>query len=649
MPDFTFTSPDGKNYTVTGPEGATKEQAFQILQGQLSSGTAKSEDTSRTPESAAGFVTGNLAKGAVESVSSIAEKAQDVLDAPAKTINYLADKFGKGAAKNNAQAPELGKATPISPESSQAALNKAAPNLMESAEPKTPSEKYAAAALQALPSAIGGEGTLAQRAIGAVAAGVGSQAGQDIGGSAGAAVGGVAGALVGGGVSGVLGKPSEKLTEAAEQAQRSGIPLNVGEESGSKTVKQIGKIVDNVLPAASYKEKVTQTAAGINSISKIANRISQDPDTAEQLGTKLQSALKNTVNNIAQMRSQKATVEYGAVKQLAQNRPIIAYDNTVSELDKIISETKDVPSGESKRIFNQASDIRNQLSLNGKARTFGVDTAMKTRSAWSAASYGTGNIFTDVDPNLSRRFAARLSSAINKDFEAASTANTPIAQALAKANKSYANFSRSIDQVKKSALGNLLGEDTVDAAFSGHTASSIAPEKMADKFMSMKPSESKTVTAILQQHSPQVLQDTKAYVLRDLLQKSAGDTTRGELPMSFPKFLQQYKKIQPKMREMGFSDKDLADIKDTVDTMGRASDRVGGNPSGTAQSIQLSAMAVQPHLIPFYIAAQALLTPNGRALLKRAYRGSQATKYQATRALMATYVQNKAQGNQAQQ
>ena len=35
MPDFEFTSPEGKKYTVTGPEGATPEQAFQMLQTQL--------------------------------------------------------------------------------------------------------------------------------------------------------------------------------------------------------------------------------------------------------------------------------------------------------------------------------------------------------------------------------------------------------------------------------------------------------------------------------------------------------------------------------------------------------------------------------------------------------------------------------------
>lgn len=35
MPSFKFTSPEGKSYTVDGPEGATKEQAFGILQQRL--------------------------------------------------------------------------------------------------------------------------------------------------------------------------------------------------------------------------------------------------------------------------------------------------------------------------------------------------------------------------------------------------------------------------------------------------------------------------------------------------------------------------------------------------------------------------------------------------------------------------------------
>jgi len=108
--------------------------------------------------------------------------------------------------------------------------------------------------------------------------------------------------------------------------------------------------------------------------------------------------------------------------------------------------------------------------------------------------------------------------------------------------------------------------------------------------------------------------------------------------------------MAPKLKEMGFTQKELADIKDVTDTMSRASDRVGVNPSGTAQALQVGAALTHPHVvIPAYIAAKALLTPGGRALLKRAYSGSKSASELASKALMATYVEQKAQGDGQQQ
>jgi hypothetical protein len=43
MPAFQFTSPDGKKYIINGPEGSTQEQAFQILQQQMSAGKVQPE------------------------------------------------------------------------------------------------------------------------------------------------------------------------------------------------------------------------------------------------------------------------------------------------------------------------------------------------------------------------------------------------------------------------------------------------------------------------------------------------------------------------------------------------------------------------------------------------------------------------------
>jgi len=46
VPSFTFTSPEGQKYTVNGPDGATQEQAFAILQGQIGGKKSESQESS---------------------------------------------------------------------------------------------------------------------------------------------------------------------------------------------------------------------------------------------------------------------------------------------------------------------------------------------------------------------------------------------------------------------------------------------------------------------------------------------------------------------------------------------------------------------------------------------------------------------------
>lgn len=651
MPDFTFTSPEGKSYTVTGPEGATKEQAFGILQQQLDAGTVKPDSEGRSATDYAKFGASNIAKGVIEAVQPLAEKGQELLDLPGKAVSALADVFGGGKPPVRAgEVPSLGKATPLTAEATKEAVQKAAPGLEEAAAPKTTSEKYAAAALQALPTAVGGEGTLAAKALRAAGAGVGGKLGSEYLGTA----GGIAGAIVGGGAGGIVSREmnaAKAATEAAKQSEKTGIPLTLGQESGNKTLIATENIIGkSVLGAGtSYADKVKQTTAGVQAVSKLADQFSKDPENAEDLGRKLQTALMSTVQKYDQLRSADAARDYGEVRRLAQDRPVIQYGNTVNALNKIIEETRNVPSGESKKIYNQALAMRDDLVLGGKARTFTVDDAMRTRRTWGAAARGTGNVFVDVDPNLSRQFAGRLFGAINDDFAKASEGGTPIAQSLAKANKRYADYSRSIDFVRKSALGSLVGEDVVDAAFSGAQGTVKAPEMMAHRFMNLQPSQARQVSNILRRNNPQVLEDTKAYVLRDMLEKSSS-TVPGTTPMSFDRFLTQYKKIESKLKDMGFTQSELKDIRDVTDTMARAADKAGSNPSGTAQALQFAALATHPaFIVPNYVAAKALLTPQGRNLLRRAYGGtSRAMTYQAGRSLMALYLEDRAGRGQAQ-
>lgn len=56
MPTFEFTSPEGKKYSVDGPPGATKEQAFAILQQQLGAAPASAAPTTAAPGESHGLL-----------------------------------------------------------------------------------------------------------------------------------------------------------------------------------------------------------------------------------------------------------------------------------------------------------------------------------------------------------------------------------------------------------------------------------------------------------------------------------------------------------------------------------------------------------------------------------------------------------------
>lgn len=70
MPDFEFTSPSGKKYTVSGPEGATSAQAFQMLQRQIGA-----TPPTAAPQQSEGAAQGQRILAAVDQANSENGKA----------------------------------------------------------------------------------------------------------------------------------------------------------------------------------------------------------------------------------------------------------------------------------------------------------------------------------------------------------------------------------------------------------------------------------------------------------------------------------------------------------------------------------------------------------------------------------------------
>src|SRR5438270_320294 len=77
MPTFDFKSPDGKSYTIEGPEGATPEQAFQILQTQLGGAASNAalggaDSAIRNGDPISGALVGGLIGGAMPAAEAVA-------------------------------------------------------------------------------------------------------------------------------------------------------------------------------------------------------------------------------------------------------------------------------------------------------------------------------------------------------------------------------------------------------------------------------------------------------------------------------------------------------------------------------------------------------------------------------------------------
>ncbi|WP_245841117.1 hypothetical protein [Paraburkholderia ribeironis] len=557
-----------------------------------------------------------------------------------------------------------------------------------SAEPRNNLQRLAAAGLQALPSAaIPGGGASALGRVGAaIGSGVGGEAGRQIGGTTGQ----IAGTLLGGGLGGVAGAERgipKPPSEAARASQASGIPLTIGQETGSTALKFVENRLRELFPSkgTARADELAQVTAGANRVNELADQISKgttaDP---EAIGLRLRGAYGGTVRKIDAVRDAQAKTDYDAVRQLAGDKPVIGYRNTMDTLDRIIDENRNVPGADAQKIAAQAQKIKEALTttragapaqppssiLNAQgqparsgipaapsatgAATHTIGDAMKTRSAWGRAARRSGNVFSDIDPNANQVLAKRLFGAINRDFDEASTASTPIAKALKTANTNYRKASDSITFIEKSALGKLLGEDVTDAAFSGQTASTRAPEAIARRYLNMQPSEARSVTTILQQHAPDVLNDTKAFVLRNGLEAAKNDVP-GAAPISFARFRKEMDRVQPKLEELGFTKKEIADIKDVTDTMARAGDKAGANPSGTTGAVHMletareglmghpAAAAVS--VVTPWVMSKALLTQGGRDLLRKAYTATApAARAAAIGALRSQYAPPARQG-----
>lgn len=300
MPAFTFTSPEGKQYTVNGPDGSTSDQAFQLLQQQLQAGAASQiqppdESTSRVLGLGvrAGLkgvgeiadIPKNLATGAFSLADAARAKARSVLGLPAE-----------------AAQPNPADSVP----SMTGAMDQTSTGL-GLPSPATGGERIASAAISGAPTALIAPGSAVQGAMAGAAGGAASQTAAEAGGSqltqvlAGLAGGAAVPAAAAGTAAAIRGAV-RGADGSAMAANASALPgQTVGMASGNQVVQALeanlaripgGGAIRNAV--ANLNQKIADQSADI--VDNLRGAADAEPATAGDVLTKQLTAASKRID-----------------------------------------------------------------------------------------------------------------------------------------------------------------------------------------------------------------------------------------------------------------------------------------------------------------------------------------------------------------
>lgn len=390
--------------------------------------------------------------------------------------------------------------------------------------------------------------------------------------------------------------------EGEALAQRTGIDLSPGAISGSRAQTAAENMARQSVFSADKAFRADERVAeqAIAHINRVMDRVSKTSGSAEGIGDQVQGTVRKAVQQIHEQREVNAAKQYGAIRKMIGDAPVVTYDNTRKTLERIIAENTDVIGTDASRIRSQAQSLLEEIA---QKEGYSLDAARRARSFYGSAAKRSANIFDNVNPATNAVLAKRLFGAMSDDIEAAAgrideaagfgkNAAVPagvIAQKpsemLRQANDEYRQFSKLLDAVKASPLKRLLGDEINVDDFM--TVNTLPPETVIARMGSMKGSEIDFVKNFMQNNAPDTWQQYKRMLLDDALSQaqtfpaSAGART---LPYNAGGFVRALGGDKPdkieRLRRI-FDNEEMSEIDDALAAARRLGDKFGANFSGT--------------------------------------------------------------------
>lgn len=376
---------------------------------------------------------------------------------------------------------------------------------------------------------------------------------------------------------------SPEAAEGARLGGKFGVNFSAGELTGNPTAMGIEDALAN---SARWGGRFTEASkakvdAIVSRFNTTLDQIHKGSGTRTDVGDRISSAYNNTLGSLVKTRNEQAKIDFGtALKGAGSEGNSILSNNLFRELQAIKTE------GEGKLLTKSnahaasvARGLLNRVSTKSKSGNVSADTISikdmaEGLSNFSAEARRTGGVLDNAQSAAERRVYARLFGALQKDLDAeiSNPRGDPARAAqLMVARDNFREYSNKISDIQKTSLGKVMGSAMRDSE--GNL--NVSPEAIADRFVSMQPTELSNTLKFLDKNEPEVANMGRRYVLESALNKALeGRGLRGEgTTKEFSKA--EFVKALPDRQKLNALLKDPqahGDIVDTAAAMNRLID-----------------------------------------------------------------------------